>query len=143
MQGDFALKELRKHRLVSQTRVEIPNKRSMWEITALQMPDMTMFTEQEMRTIQRVIQQYGEDTASVLSWKSHQESAWLFAEDWRPLQLTPGKQSKEKDRENVDSLALLEQWYATPDDKPSGYWDGLLEEIETQPLHFGDEDLEL
>ncbi len=143
MQGDFALKELRKHRLISQTRVEIPNKRSMWEITALQMPDMTMFTEQEMRTIQRVIQQYGEDTASVLSWKSHQESAWLFADDWMPLQLAPAKQSTEKDGENVEAIALLEQWYATPDNKPPGYWDDLLEEIEAHPLHFGDEDLEL
>jgi len=143
MQGDFALKELRKHRLISQTRVEIPNKRSMWEITALQMPDMTMFTKQEMRTIQRVIQQYGEDTASVLSWKSHQESAWLFADDWMPLQLAPAKQSTEKDGENVEAIALLEQWYATPDNKPPGYWDDLLEEIEAHPLHFGDEDLEL
>ncbi len=37
----------------------------------------------------------------------------------------------------------LEQWYATLDDKPPGYWDDLLEEIETHPLHFGDEDLAL
>ena len=143
MQGDFALKELKKHGLIRQERVQITDKHSVRALIALQIPDMTMFTEPEMLTIYHVIQQYGEDTASVLSWKSHQESAWLFAEDWRPLQLTPGKQNKEKDRENVDSLALLEQWYATPDDKPSGYWDGLLEEIETQPLHFGDENLEL
>jgi hypothetical protein len=38
---------------------------------------------------------------------------------------------------------LLEQWYATPDDKPPGYWDDLLQEIEAHPLHFGDEDLGL
>ena len=106
------------------------NGRFMWEVTALQMPDMSMFTEQEMRTIQRVIQQYGENTASVLSWKSHQESAWLFADDWRPLNITSEKQSTEKDWENPESIALLEQWYAAPDDKPPGYWDDLLQEIE-------------
>jgi uncharacterized phage-associated protein len=82
VQGDFALKELQKHRLISQKRIRMSNERFMREVTALQMPDMTMFTEQEMRTIQRVMQQYGEDTASVLSWKSHQGYAWLFADDW-------------------------------------------------------------
>jgi uncharacterized phage-associated protein len=143
VQGDFALKELQKHRLVSQKRVQMSNERFMREVTALQMPDMTMFTEQEMRTIQRVIQQYGEDTASVLSWKSHQESAWLFADDWRPLNLTPEKQNTGKDGENSEAIALLEQWYATPDDKPPGYWDDLLQEIEAHPLHFGDENLGL
>ena len=143
MQGDFALRELQKHRLISQKRVQMSNEHFMREVTALQMPDMTMFTEQEMRTIQRVIQQYGEDTASVLSWKSHQEYAWLFADDWRPLNLTLGKQSMGKDGENSEAIALLEQWYATPDDKPPGYWDDLLQEIEAHPLRFGDEDLGL
>ena len=75
MQGNFALKELQKHRLISQKRTQITSKRFMRELTALQMPDMTIFTEQEMQTLQQVIQQYGEDTASVLSWKSHKESA--------------------------------------------------------------------
>ncbi len=143
MQGDFALKELQKYRLISQKRVRMPNERFIREVTALQMPDMTIFTEHEVITIQRVIHEYGEDTAFVLSWKSHQESAWLFADDWTPLKLTPAKQSTENDGENVESIALLEQWYATPDDKPPGYWDDLLKEIETHPLHFGDEDLEL
>ena len=143
VQGDFALKELQKHRLISQKRIQMSNERFMREVTALQMPDMTMFTEQEMRTIQRVIQQYGEDSASVLSWKSHQEYAWLFADDWRPLNLTPEKQSMGKDGENSEAIALLEQWYATPDDKPPGYWDDLLQEIEAYPLRFGDEELGL
>ena len=143
VQGDFALKELQKHRLISQKRIQMSNERFIREVTALQMPDMTMFTEQEMRTIQRVIQQYGEDTASVLSWKSHQEYAWLFADDWRPLNLTPEKQSTGKDGENAEAIALLEQWYATPDDKPPGYWDDLLQEIEAYPLRFGDEELGL
>jgi uncharacterized phage-associated protein len=141
-QGDFALKELQKHRLIKQTRVQIDDHRFRRDLTALQRPDMTMFTEPEMLTIHYVIQQYGEDTASVLSWQSHQESAWLFAEDWRPLHL-PAKQRTEHDRENMEAIALLEQWYATPDDKPPGYWDDLLGEIESHPLQFGDEDLSL
>lgn len=142
-QGDYALKELQKHRFISQKRVSITTTTFMREMTALQIPDMTMFTEQEMLTIHEVIQQYGEDTASVLSWKSHQESAWLFANDGRPLFLTTEKHSPKKDRKNAEAIALLEQWYATPDTKPPGYWDDLVEEIETHPLHFGDEDLEL
>ena len=45
---------------------------------------MAMFTEQEKETIHYVIQEYGKDTASVLSWKSHQEYAWLFAKERMP-----------------------------------------------------------
>ena len=142
-QGDFVLKELQKHRFISQTRIQLPNTKFMREITALKTPDMTMFTAQEMLTIHHVIQQYGEDTASVLSWKSHQESSWLLANDWQPLQLASKEHKTGKDKENSAALALLEQWYATPDDKPPGYWDNLLEEIESHPLHFGGEDLEL
>jgi uncharacterized phage-associated protein len=143
MQGDFALKELRKARLISLQRVQITGTKFMREVTSLHAPDMTLFTTQEMQTIHRVIQQYGEDTAAVLSWKSHQEAAWLFAEEWRPLHLTPEQHRTEQDGGNAAALALLEQWYATPDDKPPGYWDDLLAEIETHPLHFGDEDFEL
>ena len=50
MQGNFALKELQKHRLISQKRTQITSKRFMRELTALQMPDMTIFTEQERQT---------------------------------------------------------------------------------------------
>jgi len=143
MQGAFALKELQKHQLIRHNRVQLPTKRFRWDVTALQMPDMTIFTEQEMHTIHLVIEQYGEDTAAVLSWKSHQESAWLFAEEWMPLQLAPTPHRTKDDGKNMAALELLEQWYATPDDKPPGYWDDLLAEIETHPLHFGDEDLAL
>lgn len=143
MQGAFALKELQKHRLIRYNRIQLPNKQFRWDITALQMPDMTTFTEQEMHTIHQVIKQYGEDTASVLSWRSHQESAWLFAEEWMPLHLAPEKRLVEPNAKNAEAIALLDQWYATPDDKPPGYWDDLLEEIETHRLHFRDEDLEL
>jgi uncharacterized phage-associated protein len=142
MQGNFALKELQKHRLIRQGRVQITKTRFRREIIALQMPDMTIFTIQEMRTIHSVLQQYGEDTAAVLSWKSHQEYAWLFAEDWMPLQLAPEKHSMEQGEKNAEAIALLDQWYATPDDKPPGYWDDLLQEIETNRLHFRDEDLD-
>jgi uncharacterized phage-associated protein len=143
VQGDFALKELQKHRLISQKCVRLTNTKVMREVTARQAPDMAMFTEQEMLTIQHVIQQYGEDMASVLAWESHQESAWLFADDWRPLNLTSEKQSTEQDGKNAAAIVLLEQWYATPDDKPPAYWDDLLQEIEAHPLHFSAEDLGL
>ena len=36
VQGDFALKELQKHRLISQKRVQMSNERFMREVTALQ-----------------------------------------------------------------------------------------------------------
>src|SRR5215510_4305944 len=111
MQGNFVLKELQKYGLIKQQRVQITTKQFRWDLTALQTPDVSLFTEPEMRTINQVIQQYGQDTASALSWKSHQESAWLFAQERRPLQLRPGTQHMKKDRETVSALALLEQWY--------------------------------
>ena len=66
------------------------------------MPDMSMFTEQEMRTIQLALySSMAKIQASVLSWKSHQESAWLFADDWRPFEHNLGEdKSTEKDGEN-------------------------------------------
>ena len=62
-QGDYALKELQKHRIIRQQRIQITPKRFRRDITALQMSDMTIFTTQERQTIQHVIQQYGEDSA--------------------------------------------------------------------------------
>jgi uncharacterized phage-associated protein len=139
VQGEFALKELRKRHCIRIQR----NKQSVWEITALQHPDMTIFTTQEMQTIHYVIQQYGDDTAATLSWRSHQESAWLFAEDWRPLQLLPDKPSAESENKNAAAIAWVEQWYATPDDQPPGYWDEFEELLKANPIDFGNKDLEL
>jgi len=142
-QGDYALKELQKHRIIRQQRIQITPKRFRRDITALQMSDMTIFTAQERQTIQHVIQQYGEDSAAVLSWKSHQESAWLFAEDWQPLKLKPVQQRTEADEKNAAAIAWVEQWYATPDDQPSGYWEEFEEFLKDHPIDFGDKDLEL
>lgn len=142
-QGDLALKELQLHRLISQKRISLPNGYFMREFTALQEPDMTIFTAQEIKTIHYVIQEYGKDTASVLSWKSHQEYAWLFAEEGMPLQLASDKPSTKSNNKNAAAIAWVEQWYATPDDQPPEYWDELEEEIERHPINFGDEDFGL
>lgn len=37
---------------------------------------------------------------------------------------------------NTAAMALLDAWYATPDDRPPGYWDDLRKEIETHRLRF-------
>jgi uncharacterized phage-associated protein len=142
-QGDLALKELQLHRLISQKRLLLPNGHLMREFTALQEPDMAIFTAQEIMTIHYVIQEYGKDTASVLSWKSHQEYAWLFAEEGMPLQLTSEPQPENASPKNAAAIALLDEWYATPDDRPPGYWDELIKDIEANRLHFRDEDIKL
>src|SRR4029434_2515214 len=51
IQGDYALKELKKHRLIKQERVHVTAKHSMLALTTRETPDMTMFTEPEMVTI--------------------------------------------------------------------------------------------
>jgi uncharacterized phage-associated protein len=142
-QGDLALKELQLHRLISQKRISLANGHFMREFTALRGPDMAIFTAQEIETIYYVIQEYGKDTASVLSWKSHQEYAWLFAEEGMPLQLTSDKPSLQHENKNAAAIAWVEQWYATPDDQPPGYWDEFEELLKTNPITFGDEDLDL
>jgi uncharacterized phage-associated protein len=141
--GDYALKELEKHGLIRQQRVQITTKRFQRDIAALQMPEMRIFSAQEMETIHTVIQQYGEDTASILSWKSHQEEAWLDAVDWRPLQLSPDKPITESASKNAAAIAWVEQWYATPDNQPPGFWDEFEELLKAHPIDFGDKDLEL
>jgi uncharacterized phage-associated protein len=142
-QGNFVLKDLQLRRLIKQKSVLLPNARFMREFTALQVPDMAIFTEQERDTISRVIQEYGKDTASVLSWRSHQEYAWLFAKERMPLQLTSDKPNTESENKNAAAIAWVEQWYATPDDQPPGYWEEFEELLKTHPIDFGDKDLEL
>jgi uncharacterized phage-associated protein len=141
--GDFVLKDLQLRRIIRQKRISLPNARFMREFTARQEPDMAIFADQERETISLVIQEYGEDPASVLSWRSHQEYAWLFAKERRPLQLTPEQQPESSAQKNAAAIALLDEWYATPDDRPSGYWDELIKDIEKNRLRFRDEDIEL
>lgn len=141
--GDFVLKDLQLRHLIRQKRIRLSNTRYMREFTARQIPDMAIFTEQEREIIHYVIQEYGRDTASVLSWKSHQEPAWLFAQERMPLQLTPEQQPENAIQHNAAAIALLDEWYATPDDRPPGYWDELIKDIETNRLHFRDEDITL
>lgn len=142
-QGEYALQELQKHHLIRMQRVPISARRFRRELTALHTPNMAIFTAQEQHTLQHVIQQYGAESAVVLSWKSHQEPAWLFAEDWRPLTLTPTPRGAEEDSKNAAALACIEQWYATPDDKPPGYWDALEADIAAHPFPFGNEDVDV
>jgi hypothetical protein len=78
-----------------------------------------------------------------LSWKSHQEPAWLFAKEQMPLKLTPEQQPENAAQKNAAAIALLDEWYATPDDRPPGYWDELIKDIEANRLHFRDEDIKL
>jgi uncharacterized phage-associated protein len=142
VQGEFALKELRKRRFIRIQHLHFPNKQPVWEITALQHPDMTIFTAQEMQTIYSVIQQYGDDTAVTLSWKSHQELAWLITEDWRPLPLASEKHNAEPEDKNTAAIAWVQQWYATPDAQPPGFWEEFEEVLKANPIDFGDMDLE-
>ena len=60
-----------------------------------------------------------------------------------PLNLTSETQRTEEEGENAKAIALLDEWYATPDDRPPGYWDELMKDIETNRLRFRDEDIEL
>jgi Antitoxin SocA-like, Panacea domain len=141
-QGDFALEELQKRRLIRIKRVKRTDEPFMREIIGLVMPDTRVFTAQEMKTIHDVMQQYGEDTASVLSWKIHQEDAWLNAADWRPLQLSPNKPLTESENKNAAAIAWVQQWYATPDAQPPGFWEEFEEVLKANPIDFGDKNLE-
>lgn len=141
--GDFVLKDLKLRKLIRQKIIWLSNTHFMREFNARQAPDMTIFTTQEKETISLVIQEYGKDTASVLSWRSHQEDAWLSAKEQRPLQLTPERQPEDPAQKNAAAIALLDEWYATPDDRPPGYWDELIRDIEASRLRFRDEDIEL
>jgi hypothetical protein len=38
---------------------------------------------------------------------------------------------------NAAAMAWLEQWYATPDAQPPGYWDALEEFLQTHPFTWG------
>jgi uncharacterized phage-associated protein len=141
--GDSVLKDLQLRRIIRQKRISLPNAHFMREFTTRQEPDMAIFTDQERETISLVIQEYGKDTASVLSWRSHQEYAWLFAKERRPLQLIPDKSSAESENKNAAAIAWVEQWYTTPDEQLSAYWDEFEELLKAHPIDFGNEDFDL
>lgn len=46
-------------------------------------------------------------------------------------------------QKNAAAIMLLDEWYATPDDRLPGYWDELVKERETNRLRFRDEGIEL
>jgi hypothetical protein len=46
------------------------------------------------------------------------------------------QRTEDATEKNAAAIALLDEWYATPDDRPPGYWDARLHEIETHRLHF-------
>ena len=50
--------------------------------------------------------------------------------------------SIEHQHKNAAAIAWVEQWYATPDDQPPGYWDELEAEMKRHPIHFGDKDFD-
>lgn len=50
------------------------------------------------------------------------------------------RRRKKAEQKNTAALAMLEQWYATPDDQPPGSWDALEAAIQAHVLQFGDED---
>jgi hypothetical protein len=79
----------------------------------------------------------------VLSSKSRKELAWLSAEDWQPLQFTAENHKTESTDKNAAAIAWVEQWYATPDEQPPGYWDEFEELLKAHPIDFGDKDIEL
>jgi hypothetical protein len=39
-------------------------------------------------------------------------------------------------QKNAAAIMLLDEWYATPDDRLPGYWDELVKERETNRLRF-------
>jgi transcriptional regulator with XRE-family HTH domain len=53
---------------------------------------------------------------------------------------TPRRRGRKEETRNSTALALLAQWYATPDDQPPGYWDDLEDAIMSHPIQFNDED---
>ena len=46
-----------------------------------------------------------------------------------------------QDTKNAAAIAWVEQWYATPDEQPSGYWEMFEQLLQDNPITFADEDL--
>ena len=78
------LKVLRKEGKIS---VELKKKGShtLHEITAIESPDLSVFSKEEQETINLVCSELGKKTASSLSDLSHEEPSWALAEMGKSL----------------------------------------------------------
>jgi hypothetical protein len=67
----------------------------------------------------------------------------LCAQERMPIPRLLDHHHAQSTNTNAAAIAWVEQWYATPDDQPPGYWDEFEELLKTNPITFGDEDLDL
>ncbi len=140
LQGERALQDLCNHHLVHEEHVLLADGRLLRKLTAPQMPNMALLTDPERETLDFVLKQYGEETALTLSNWSHQEAAWIQAADRRPLDPELMGYRDSEDDESLEAIVLLDEWYATPDEKGADYWDEFAQEVEANRIHLREDD---
>jgi hypothetical protein len=83
-------------------------------VTALRNPDMSDFTEDELAVVEGAIRLYGHESASYLTWLSHQEPGWRLATDGEEIPYQTYFLSKEgptdDDVRRGEELASLYGW---------------------------------
>jgi hypothetical protein len=125
---------------VREEHISLSNGLTLYKLTSAQVPDLTLFKESERKSMDFVLDHFGGQTATSLSQLSHQELAWLMADDGGPLdvELMDAKSTRE-DRFS-EAIAIIDEWYETPDKKGDAYWDELAKEIETSRINLREKD---
>lgn len=139
-EGLTALQDLIRHRQVQEERIILQDGRPWYKLTAIQEPNLSLFTASERVAMNWVLEIYGQATAKAISELSHEESTWLLADDWSILDMASlAAGSKNKDAAS-EAIAMIDAWYDTPDKKGSAYWDDLAQEISSNRMHWREED---
>jgi uncharacterized phage-associated protein len=139
-EGITALQDLIRHQLVREKHIALSNGLTLHKLTSTQVPDLTLFKESERKSMDFVLDHFGSQTATSLSQLSHQELAWLMADDGGPLDVElMGAKSTSEDP-FAEAIAIIDEWYEAPDKKGDAYWDELAKEIETSRMNLREKD---
>ena len=139
-EGIGALQDLIRHQWVREEPISLSNDLTLHKLISAQLPNLTLFKESERESMDFVLDHFGGQTATSLSELSHQELAWLMADDGAPLDVElMGTKSTTEDAFS-EAIALLDEWYEMPDKKGDAYWDEFIKEIETDRMNLREMD---
>jgi len=135
-EGITALQDLIRRQLVREEYISLSNGLTLHKLTSVQGPNLRPFKESERKSMDFVLDHFGGQTATSLSQLSHQELAWLMADDGGPLDVELMGANSISEDPFSEAIAIVDEWYETPDKKGDTYWDELAKEIETGRMNL-------
>ena len=99
--GEELLSTLKDLKLIEISKKEIGKEHIIFEISATQKPELSLFSEEEVFCIESVIQQYSQRSAKELSEVTHLHAGWVFTEPYKEIDPLYSKYLGKEDAEGL------------------------------------------